>query len=161
MPAIIKYNETAKQFIQSIYSTFGDDSTKYIDMWLAHDMNVFCVIQQNNRRENVTIALLHRIDFDPPGVYKHPTQFDYIYTYESYRNQGFALKLIQKLQRNNQLQGVCINNASKSLFKMAGCNVSPTGNFDIRDLKPQIFRINPRCDLHKLGVSPLDKTINI
>jgi GNAT superfamily N-acetyltransferase len=126
MTIIVKKNTEAKDFIKMIYQTF--QFKNYIDTWLNHDNDVICITLYN-KEDPVTIALLHRLDFDPLGIYNKPILLDYIYTYDIHRNKGYASKLLQRIKKNNQIQGFCDSVKSITLFKKNGFYVSPKNVF--------------------------------
>jgi GNAT superfamily N-acetyltransferase len=92
---------------------------------LNDDNDVICIILYNKEEKPVTIALLHRLDFDPLGIYNKPLLLDYIYTYDIHRNKGYASKLLDKIKKKNQIQGCCDSGKSVRLFEKSGFYVSP------------------------------------
>ena len=143
----VEKNNPAKNTIRHI---FMDTNNKFVNLWLLHDMDVFCIILYYETVP-VSFALLHKMDYDPIHVHTKPVLLDYIFTWPNYRNHGFASKLIRKIKVKNQITGYCSTEQSELLFKRAGYSVDQFGMIRFPSSSPD------RCMFEKLFGDKLDK----
>jgi hypothetical protein len=91
-------NNVAKKYISSICAKEKLEGQCIIDEWLN---SVFTVCYMSVKDRIITsFALLHKTDFPDETVYYANFILDFIYTFPTYRRQGFALSLLNKLKED-------------------------------------------------------------
>ena len=125
---VILKNDDAKKHVMSMEMM---KYNKYVELWLKETNMTMCIILckcKTNLETTISFALLHKMDFDPVSYHVNPILMDYIYTFNSYRNNGYASILIKKIKKNNQVTAFCNSLQSEHLFAKNGYNVSENGS---------------------------------
>lgn len=109
------YGDKARIIIYKLHDTIiGYEST--VERWLNEQNKVRCyLLYQDNKLKS--LALLSECNFDPLKEYKYPYILDLIYTYESFRNNGYCTHLINHMKKNNEMTAFCDNSISSNLLK--------------------------------------------
>lgn len=112
-------NIIAQEYIKS-HDTFKnilDDC--YITEWFD-EKNVKLYLLFNDTDDIVSFSLLLKMNRDPLKTHKDPHYLSYIYTFEKYRRQKFATKLLEDIKKNLETTVFCTNDNNKDLFEKAG-----------------------------------------
>jgi GNAT superfamily N-acetyltransferase len=67
-----------------------------------------------------SIALMHKMDFDPFGKHSNPWVLDMIYTAREYRRRGLASQILQALKGKYEITAFCSSESSENLFRGNG-----------------------------------------
>ena len=96
--------------------TYEDLNVSFLHQWIKEKVKVmFLHLDKNNNV--VSFAILHRVDYDPYRKHKNPYVLDYIYTYELYRNMGYAQSLIKKIKQDYEFTAFCLSDLSDLVFQ--------------------------------------------
>ena len=105
----IKVHETFKNILDDFY----------IIEWFD-EKNVKLYLLFNDNNDLVSFSLLSKMDRDPLKIYKNPYHLSYIYTFENYRRQRFASKLLEYIKNELETTVFCTNDNNKDLFEKSG-----------------------------------------
>ena len=102
--------------------TCQDMEMQYLYQWVKEEKKVM-VLKLNDNNHVVCYAILHETDYDPLKQQKNPFIMDYIYTYEPYRNLGYAKSLINTIKNNYEFTAFCNSEVSAWVFGECGCRL--------------------------------------
>ncbi len=105
----IKENQTFKNILDDFY----------IIEWF-NEKNVKIYLLFNDDDKIVSFCLLSKMNRDPLKTHKDPYYLSYIYTFENYRRQKFALKLLENIKNDLETTVFCTNDNNKDLFEKSG-----------------------------------------
>jgi GNAT superfamily N-acetyltransferase len=119
---IIYFNGGSGCFLSIISTaeTSPDLEMPYLFQWVKEKQPLM-VLKLNDKNDVVGFAVLHGVKFDPLRKHINPFVMDYIYTYENYRNMGYAKSLINAIKEKYQFTAFCNSELSELVFRK--CNL--------------------------------------
>lgn len=114
-------NNNAKNIITKTIETLNlesDVDSDIIYRWLSETRTVKCYMLVD-KINTVSIVLLSKCDFDPDRKHRDPYILDYIYTFDKYRRNNYAYKILLYLKNKEQTTSFCDSLESENLFRKA------------------------------------------
>ena len=108
-------NDDSKIFIKKIDIL---NENPFVSEWLDEKNVKLYLLYDDDVLKS--FVLLNRLNRDPLNKHTRPYYLNYIYTFEEYRKQNFADRLLSEIKKTEEITAFCTDDIAHNLFKKNG-----------------------------------------